>query len=349
MRTERRDRRRPREPLPAEDDEPRLWFADIYHGGVTFWDWIVLRGGGLWWSVLWPLVIGTSLERLRRHPEARAVLELDARARRPRRRSLAVSAPIGTLRRRSDRGQHLRAASHTDGRRRRTSRFLLHLRIRASSAPRIVVLAGELIRPQLPQILASSGIENLVLRTHWAPFGTDPEADADLVRWRGPDGSEVRTVPRYSFMDYRLQQAGHPGVQNAGLTGDDFERWTDEDKDRFAEQARRRGVERPFVTRLADPKPPESPFPGVLAAARRRGSRMVTVREYFALPHPEGPRVHYGIDDIPTTLPGGRAGEQLHREQTAASALLMRSGSTRSSGRWALLGSRRGSTRRGSC
>jgi hypothetical protein len=177
--------------------------------------------------------------------------------------------------------------------------------------------------PQLPQILADSGIENLVFRTHWAPFGIDPEADAELVRWRGPDGSEVRAVPRYSFMDYRLQMETHPGVQNAGLSGDDFETWTGDDKDRFQAEADRQGVKRPLVTRLADPKPPESPFPGMVTAARRPGSRMTTVREYCDLSHPEPPEVSYRIDDIPTTIPWGLAGEELHREQAAAESALL--------------------------
>jgi hypothetical protein len=177
--------------------------------------------------------------------------------------------------------------------------------------------------PQLPQILSDCGIENLVFRTHWAPFGTDPEIDADLVCWRGPDGSEVRMVPRYSWMDYRLQKDDHPGVQNAGLTGDDFEGWTSDEKEQFAAEAEQRGIRRPFVTRLADPKPPESPFPSLVAAARSPGSRMVTVREYCELPHQDEPCVSYTIDDIPTTIPWGLAGEQLHREQAAAETALL--------------------------
>ena len=331
-RTERRDRREAgSEPLPPGEDEPRLWFADIYHGGVTFWDWIALRGGGLWWSALWPLVIGTSLERLRRYPEARAVLELDAQsyeelARRSPSDVEALRSALAEGRLEVVNGTYAQPLAPTVGAEANLRHFFYGLAaIEGILGTRVEsFVAGEpQFVPQLPQILSDSGIQNLVLRTHWAPFGTDPETDADLVRWRGPDGSEVRTVPRYSFMDYRLQQAGHPGVQNAGLTGDDFEAWTGGDKEEFSEQAKRLGIERPFVTRLADPKPPESPFPGMLAAARRRGSRMVTVREYCALPHPEGPCVRYGIDDIPTTIPWGLAGERLHREQAAAESALL--------------------------
>ena len=332
LRIERRDRlEAKREPLPPRDEEPRLWFADIYHGGVTFWDWILLRGGGLWWSVLWPLVTRTSVERLRRYPEARTVLELDAHsyeelAGRSPSDVEALRSALATGRLEVVNGTYAQPLAPTVGGEANLRHFFYGLAaiegILGTQVKSFVAGEPQFV-PQLPQILSDCGIENLVFRTHWAPFGTDPESDADLVRWRGPDGSEVRTVPRYSFMDYRLQQADHPGVQNAGLTGDDFEGWTSDDKEQFAAEAERRGIRRPLVTRLADPKPPESPFPGLVAAARSPGSRMVTVREYCELPHQDEPLVSYTIDDIPTTIPWGLAGEQLHREQAAAETALL--------------------------
>ncbi len=327
-----RDRREAgRRPPPPAQDETGIWFADIYHGGVTFWDWILLRGGGLWWNVLWPLVVRSSLERLEKYPEARTVLELDAQTY----EELAERSPSDVEALRSAlasgglevvNGTYAQPLAPTVGPEANLRHFfyglavvedILHTRVEC-------FVAGEpQFVPQLPQILADCGIEKLVFRTHWAPFGTDPEADAEVVRWRGPDGSEVRTVPRYSFMDYCLQKAGHPGVQNAGLSGDDFEAWTGDAKQLFAAEAEHRGIARPLVTRLADPKPPESPFPGILAAARSPGAHLVTVREYFDLPRQDEPDVSYGIDDIPTTLPWGLAGEQLHREQAAAETALL--------------------------
>jgi len=332
LRIERRDRLEAQtQPLPSPDQEPALCFADIYHGGVTFWDWILLRGGGLWWSVLWPLVVRTSMERLRRYPELRTVLELDAHsyeelAARSPSDVAALRSALATGRLEVVNGTYAQPLAPTVGGEANLRHFFYGLAaIEAILGARVEsFVAGEpQFVPQLPQILSDLGIENLVFRTHWAPFGTDPETDADLVRWRGPDGSEVRTVPRYSFMDYRLQKADHPGVQNAGLTGDDFEGWTGDGKERFAADAERRGIRCPFVTRLADPKPPESPFPGLLAAARRPGSRMVTIREYCELAHQDPPQVSYTIDDIPTTIPWGLAGEQLHREQAAAETALL--------------------------
>jgi len=332
LRIERRDRlEAKKEPLPPSEEAPRLWFTDIYHGGVTFWDWILLRSGGLWWSVLWPLVIRTSVERLRRYPETRTVLELDAHsyeelAGRSPSDVEALRSALATGRLEVVNGTYAQPLAPTVGGEANLRHFFYGLAaiedILGTQVKSFVAGEPQFV-PQLPQILSDCGIENLVFRTHWAPFGTDPEIDADLVRWRGPDGSEVRTVPRYSLMDYRLQQADHPGVQNAGLTGDDFEGWTNHQKELFAAEAERRGIRRPLVTRLADPKPPESPFPSLVAAARSPGSRMVTVREYCELPHQDQPQVSYTIDDIPTTIPWGLAGEQLHREQAAAETALL--------------------------
>lgn len=332
LRIERRDRREARGgPRPPRDHEPALWFADIYHGGVTFWDWIVLPGGGLWWEVLWPLVVRTSVDRLRRYPETRIILELDAHtyeelAGRSRADVDALRSVIATGRMEIVNGTYAQPLAPTVGAEANLRHFFYGLDaiegILGAEVKSFVAGEPQFV-PQLPQILSDCGIENLVFRTHWAPFGIDPEADAEVVRWRGPDGSEVRAVPRYSFMDYRLQMDTHPGVQNAGLTGDDFETWTGDQKEQFTGEAKRRGVERPLVTRLADPKPPESPFPGIVAAARLSGSRMTTVREYCELPHQSQPEVSYGIDDIPTTIPWGLAGEQLHREQVAAETSLL--------------------------
>jgi hypothetical protein len=318
-------------PPPVEGGSPEIWFADIYHGGVTFWDWVILRDGGLWWEVLWPLVIRTSVERLRLYPELRTVLDLDAHTYEELEKHgssdvEALRAAVATARMEIVDGTYGQPLAPTIGGEANIRHFYYGLDVieRVLGAHVTSFVAGEpQFFPQLPQVLSGCGIENVVFRTHWAPFGTDPAADEDIVRWQGPDGSTVRTVPRYTFMDYRLQLDTHPGVQNAGLTGDDFETWTVERTRQFSAQGARGGLERPLVTRLADPKPPESPFPGIVAAARAPGSRLVTVREYCQLPHENERSAEYTIDDIHSTIPWGLAGEQLHRKQAAAESALL--------------------------
>jgi hypothetical protein len=328
-----RDRREAQQTQPPAGEATGLFYlADIYHGGATFWDWVVLRDGGLWWHVLWPLVIETTVERVRAYPELRAVLELDAHtyeeleATASRSSIAALRLVIATGRMEIANGTYAQPLAPTISSEANLRHFFHGLNAieRVLGARVDSFVAGEpQFFPQLPQVLAAFGIRNAVFRTHWAPFGTDPAADEDVVQWQGPDGSRVRTVPRYSCMDYDLMKAGHPGVQNAALTGADLERWSEERTSQFGAEAARARIARPFITRLADPKPPESPFPKLIAAARRCNARLVTVREYFSLPPRDEPVVSYTLSDIPSTIPWGLAGERLHREQVRAESTLL--------------------------
>ena len=63
-------------PFDSSLDRP-VFVIDGYRGGVTFWDWLALPGGGLWYAFLWPLVGETVLQRVKENPRLRAVLELD--------------------------------------------------------------------------------------------------------------------------------------------------------------------------------------------------------------------------------------------------------------------------------
>jgi hypothetical protein len=48
-----------------------------YHGGVLYWDWLILRKGGFWESLVWPAVGEALLYRAGRQ-DIPIVLELDA-------------------------------------------------------------------------------------------------------------------------------------------------------------------------------------------------------------------------------------------------------------------------------
>jgi hypothetical protein len=73
----REDRRQaaapPTHPAPAEP----VYLVDGYHGGVVFWDWLALPGGGLWYLYNWPLCLRPALERALRDDRFRATLDLD--------------------------------------------------------------------------------------------------------------------------------------------------------------------------------------------------------------------------------------------------------------------------------
>ena len=139
--------------------------------------------------------------------------------------------------------------------------------------------------PQMPQVLAGFGFQRAVLRTHWAPFGSDPGVDATVVRWRGPDGSEMPTVPRYAFTDYGWLRPDHRGLEKGGLTGADLARWGRDQLDGLRRRAEMHGVDRPLLSRVADfhmvdPARPDAPLANARALASQ-GARFLTVREYF--------------------------------------------------------------------
>lgn len=325
-----RDRRQARLAGSQRPDDA-LYFAESYHGGVSFWDWTVLPGGGLWYTFCSPLVIRTALERLARYPWLRTVLELDGHTY----EHMAREAPatVAMMRREAASGR-LEIVNGTYGQPLAQTvsgeSNVRHFFYGLSAIERAVgvrvrsFLAGEpQFFPQAPQVMAGFGIEEAVFRTHWAPFGTDPAEDASLVSWQGPDGTTIPTSPRYGFMSYDFLASEHPAVQNAGLTGSDLDAWPREAVARFQEEARSRGIRYPFLCRSADPKPPESPLPDALALASRDDLRQVTLREYFALPHGDAPAVSYTVDHIPATIPWGLGGERLRREQTRAEGELL--------------------------
>jgi hypothetical protein len=329
----RRDQRQAQavEEPPRQPADDAIYFAESYHGGVTFWDWVVLPGGGLWYEFCWPLVIETALERLARYPRLRTVLELDGHTY----EEMARRAPAAVaMMRRAAASGRLEIANGTYGQplaqtvsaESNVRHFFYGLRaIEDAVGVRVrSFLAGEpQFFPQAPQIIAGFGIEGAVLRTHWAPFGTDPAEDAPVVLWQGADGTTIRTVPRYGFMRYDLLASEHPGVQSAGLTGSDLDTWSPEAVARFRKEAASRGISRPFLCRSADPKPPESPLPDVLRLTAREELRQVTIREYLDLPHGDACVVSFTVDDFPATIPWGLGGERLHREQTRAEGELL--------------------------
>jgi len=313
---------------PAEDT---LYFAEAYHGGVTFWDWIALPGGGAWYAFCWPLVIRTALERLARYPWLRTVLELDGHT--YEHMAWKDPAAVAMMRQAAASGRleiangtYAQPLAQTVSGESNIRHFYHGLAAieRAIGVRVRSFLAGEpQFFPQAPQVMAGFGIEGVVFRTHWALFGTDPAEDSSLVSWQGPDGTRVLTIPRYRFMTYDLLAPDHIGVQNAGLTGSDFDTWPLENVAEFRREALSRGIRYPFLCRSADPKPPESPLPDVLALTARADVRLVTLQEYFHLPHGDTPVVSYGVDDIPATIPWGLGGERLRREQTRAEGELL--------------------------
>jgi len=317
-------------PFDSSLDAP-VFVIDGYRGGVTPWDWLALPGGGLWYAFLWPLVGETVLQRVKENPRLRAVLELDGHTfeEMTEKASAAVSRireALATGRLELVNGAYAQPLSQTISGESNIRHLYYGLSaIEEALGVRVVsYLAGEpQFFPQLPQILAGFGFKGVVLRTHWAAFGGDPAEDAALVRWQGPDGTEIPAVPRYQFMDYDVVEAGSGGLAGGGLSGSDLDAWDNDRLERFRDEAVRRGIERPLLSRLADPTPPRAPFPGIAAVAARQDLRFVTPREYFDLAADGAPTVSYAPDDIPSAIPWGLGGGRLQRDGLEAEGNLL--------------------------
>ncbi len=330
-RLEQEDRRQaaapPAHPAPAGP----LYLVDGYHGGEVFWDWLVLPDGGLWYLYNWPLCLQPAVERALRDPRFKVVLDLDAWTF----EDMARKAPeaIGQMRE-ALRAGRLEVVNGTYGQPLAMSvsgeSFIRHLfygleAIRRALGADVEVFYSQepACFPQLPQILRGFGFRGVVFRTQWAAFGTDPACDASVVRWQGPDGSTIPTVPRYTFQHYDRLRADHPGLPNMALASGEEPDWHPARLAPFEQAARERGIAYPLVTDLKDTNLPDAPLSCACELAAMENVRFVTLGEYFHLVPEEGPRVFYTLDDIPSTLPWGLQGEVLMRARVAAEGALL--------------------------
>jgi len=327
----REDRRQAAAPPTHPPPAGPLYLVDGYHGGVVFWDWLVLPDGGLWYLYNWPLCLQPALERALQDDRFRVTLDLDGWTY----EEMAVRAPEAIRQMREAlRLGRLEVVNGTYGQ-------PLALSVSGESFIRQLFYGLEAIRralgaevtvfysqepayfPQLPQILRGFGFQGVILRTQWAAFGTDPACDADVVRWQGPDGSTIPAVPRYTFQRYDRLRADHPGLPHMALAAGERADWEPESLAPFERAARERGIAHPLVTDLKDVNLPDAPLPHALALAATPNVRFVTPTEYLALAGAEGPTVAYTPDDIPSTLPWGLQAEGLMRARVAAERALL--------------------------
>jgi len=327
----REDRRQAAAPPPYPAPAGPLYLVDGYHGGVVFWDWLALPGGGLWYLYNWPLCLQPALERALRDDRFRITLDLDGWTY----EDMAVRAPEAIQQiREALRLGRLEVVNGTYGQPLALSvsgeSFIRQLFYGLEAIGR--VLGAEVTVfysqepayfPQLPQILRGFGFRGVILRTQWAAFGTDPACDADVVRWQGPDGSTIPAVPRYTFQRYDRLRTEHPGLPHMALAAGERADWEPESLAPFERAARERGIAHPLVTDLKDVNLPDAPLPHALALAATPNVRFVTPSEYFALAGEEGPTVAYTPDDIPSTLPWGLQAEGLMRARVAAERALL--------------------------
>jgi hypothetical protein len=314
---------------------PAVYCIDGYHGGITFWDWLALPQGGLWYEYCWNLVARLLIDRALARSSLHTVFDVDGHTfeemahRRPQDMArLAQAVQAGAIE--VVNGTYGQPLSLTVSGEAMVRHFYYGLRaIEGAMGVRVESFLSQepLFFPQMPQVLAGFGFRRAVLRTHWAPFGSDPGANATVVRWCGPDGSEMPTVPRYAFTDYGWLRPDHRGLEKGGLTGADLARWSRDQLDGLRRRADMHGVDRPLLSRVADfhmvdPARPDAPLANARALANQ-GARFLTVREYFKESDQEGETATWDIDDMPAAIPWGLGAELLQRARTEAEGDLL--------------------------
>ncbi len=137
----------------------------------------------------------------------------------------------------------------------------------------------------LPQILVSLGFKAAVLKdpsTAWGGYSVG--MDAEIVNWIGPDGTEIRTVPRYACEE--LLDTWRTEAQTGA--------------EAFAKKCREHGIEHPAGMCFQDL--------GWAARPNVKGDwiRFVTWREYMEqVAAPTARHWRFGIEDIRCALPWG--------------------------------------------
>ena len=327
----------------------QVYYADGYHGGITFWDWIILPGGGTWKIYNWPVVAEPVLERVLSCPSLAAVFELDAHTYGSMETEFPaaikrIKEALATGRLEVVNGTFAQPLSGTYDGETYVRHFFYGLReIGETLGAEVVTFASQepAFFPQLPQILGSFRYRLAVLRTHWAPFGADPAHSSPLFKWQAADGSRIWAVPRYPFMHYgkggganvamhygedspdyfmgaHLLPQGYAGHNAAGL----------EQLQGLSLQA---GIDRPLLTRLEDFNVLSgAPLKGVYALSSFANVHFVTLQRYLDLFDPgrsdqdsAGEAVYFSSDQFPCYYPWGLQGAAPLEAAQSASRLLL--------------------------
>ncbi len=308
----------------------RLYFVDGYHGGVIFWDWLIVPGGGLWHVYNWPLCVKPVIKRALRDSRFKVVLDFDSYTYEWMKKYDQKAANL--VRDAFDNGV-LEVVNGTYGQpfgcAESGESFIRQLELGnkaiynlLGSSAKVFYSQEPTYFAQLPQILILMGYEGAVFRTQWAAFGTDPAHDADLVNWMAPDGSEIATVSRYSFQNYQRQLEHHPGLAAGSLGIGEKPDWAPESFNAFAEAALASGIAHPLISDLKDVNLPEAPLPHAIEIAATDNIEFTTLRDYFQIANPPSQKVFHGPHDIPCTLPWGLMADQVPKATIAAESAL---------------------------
>jgi hypothetical protein len=312
-----------------------VYIIEGYHGGVLYWDWLILIKGGLWKNLVWPAV-GESLLYRAEKQGIPLVLELDA----------------VTFRYMAD-NQH-RAFSRL---KRLINEGMIEIVNGTFSQPLLQTISGEAIirqfehgltvikettgfkvsvyacqEPcfcsQLPQILNGFNIPCALIRTHWAPFGEEAGINSPFISWEGPDGSSVKAVPRYDWMDYSNRNDLYEGALRGNISGGHCSHWNKKWLESSGYLASVMGTDPMLISAMEDLSPHESPIPVSVGLADQGSIHFTTLTSFFkvhaARHHYEHiPVKRFTSDDFIMSLPWGLEGDSLMRARDDAESALL--------------------------
>ena len=312
-----------------------VYIMEGYHGGMLYWDWLILRKGGLWESLIWPAV-GESLLYRAGNQGIPLVLELDATT-----------------------FSHMKEYQHKSFSRLRNLIGAGRIEIvnGTFSQPILQTISGEAIirqfehglnaimettgfkvtsyacqEPcfcsQLPQILNGFSLHYALIRTHWAPFGEERGVNSAFIRWEGPDGSSVLAVPRYGWMDYSNRNDLYEGVLRGNISGSHGSQWNKKWLELSCSQAADNGTVPMLISAMEDLSPHESPIPASPELAEQANIRFTTLASFFKEPAnrldlEKAPQQTLISDDFKMSLPWGLECDSLMCARDAAESALL--------------------------
>lgn len=300
-----------------------VYIMEGYHGGVLYWDWLILRKGGLWKNLIWPAV-GESLLYRAGKQGIPLVLELDAATFRymaenqyiafSRLKNLINNGRIEIVN-----GTFSQPLLQTISGEAIIRQFEHGLRtIRETTGFKVSAYACQepCFCSQLPQILNGFSIPYALIRTHWAPFGEETGINSGFIRWEGPDGSSVMAVPRYDWMDYSNRNDLHKGVLRGNISGAHSSQWNKKWLELSSCLAKDMGTVPMLISAMEDLSPHESPIPVSVGLATQASIHFTTLSSFFkenaARHHYENvPVKRFSSDDFTMSLPWGLEGDSL--------------------------------------
>jgi len=304
-----------------------IYLIDACHGGIPLWDWMLIKNGGLWFKFFWPVIINEILYRCDTY-EINSVLEIDGYTFESM--SIADSSSLDYLRQCIQMGKvemvngtYSQPFLQIVGNESCIRQFYEGL-ISIESVTNQQVTSYASQEPafciQLPQILNGFGFSLVLLRTHWAAFGSDPSFDSDMVEWQGPDYSTIRTIPRYSTQDYSrlIGDPFHRGILNGGLSPSIFGKFHEEEIRNFRTRSFAQKISTPLLSQFVDVFESPTPIAGLgklKTITLKNYARIIGIHEY--------PTLHLEQDDLTQTLPWGLQADILPRSWAEAERMLL--------------------------